>query len=137
MDCSEIEIGATEVGLLKLPYRGIPEVDSHTYSAYTSEFTRGDGLSVGLGKGTASWTWLVLSQHELDILLDFIPTGEASVSLYIKTYTDEGGDLSEMLATFSAVMHRPQDRNGKNIITGSKRPTYNEVNIRFTNLVEV
>ena len=132
--CSELEIGATAGTMLKLQYKGIPDIDSHTYSAYSNTFTRGDKLSIGLGSPTASWTWLTLSQREINVFLSFITSGEASVVVYIKTYTDEGDNLPNMLSSFSAVMHRPQDRNGKNIITNSYRPTYNEVVITFTGL---
>jgi len=137
MSCPDVEIGATELGMLKLRYRGIPEPDSHTYQAYSSAIVRGDHLSIGLGTPSASWSWVSMSQLELDKLISFIDSGEASKVVYIKTYKDEGPNLPNMLASFSAVMHRPQDRNGKNIITGSRRPTYNEVMITFTGMEEL
>lgn len=134
MPCSDLEIGATAGTMDTLQHRGIPDEDSHTYNPYSSTYTRGDQLVVGLGSPSASWTWTTLSQFELDTLLSFIPSGEASAVVYIKTYTDEGRGKRSMLDSFSAVMHRPTDRNGKNIITGSQRPTYNEVVITFTGL---
>lgn len=135
--CLELEIGATEAALQNLRYLGIPDPDSWTYAPYSVIKPRGDGRYAGYGFPTASWTWTSLSQYELNILLGFIASGEASAEVYIKTYKDEGENRTNMLATFKCIMSRPLDRNGKNIITGSSRPTYNEVMITFTHLEEV
>jgi len=136
--CLDLEIGTSLANMTNLRYRGIPDPDSWTYQPYSTIKTRGDGRYVGFGFPTASWQWETLSQQQLDKLLSlFSSDTDASVVVYIYTYTDSGPGRAAMRARFKAVMDRPRDGNGKNMIRESTLPVYTEVVVRFTHLESV
>ena len=134
--CLDLEIGAAIATMHDLMTRGIPDPDEWTYIPYSRVETGGDGRPHGFGYPTASWTWEILSQYELNRFLDFLGTA-ASAVVYIYTYTDSGSGLGEMRARFRAVMHRPVDGNGKSMISESRLPTYDDVTVQFTRLESV
>jgi hypothetical protein len=69
----------------------------------------------------------------LDKLLDFFAGAtDASVSVYISTYTDTG--KRQKASDFTAVMHRPVDGDGKTMVGMTRRPIYNGVTVSFTKL---
>lgn len=134
--CLDLEIGASEATLANLRHRGLPDVDQWDYRPYSRTEMGGDGRSRGFGYGTASWTWQFLSQWEMDKLLDFFSSvSDASVSLYITTYTDTGA--GKTTGTFQAVMHRPVDGSGKSMVPESRLPMYSDVTVQFTRLESV
>jgi len=134
--CTELKIGATEAGLLQLRYRGIPCPETWTYTPYSSTRVRGDGRSVGFGYPVANWSWDTLEQMQLDRLLDFFAAdSDASVSVYISTYTDTGS--RQQAASFTAIMHRPVDGDGKTMVSSTTQPVYNGVSVSFTRLETV
>jgi len=134
--CTELKIGATEAGLLELRYRGIPCPDSWTYTPYSTTKVRGDGRSAGFGYPVASWSWDVLEQWQLDKLLDFLAAAsDASVVVYISTYTDTG--KRQKASSFTAIMHRPVDGEGKTMVPEVTNPVYNGVSVSFTRLESV
>ena len=134
--CTELKIGATEAGLLQLRYRGVPCPERWTYTPYSVTKLRGDSRSVGFGYPVASWSWDTLEQFQLDKLLDFFASAtDASVAVYISTYTDTG--KRQKAASFTAIMHRPVDGEGKTMVPEVSNPIYNGVTVSFTRLEAV
>lgn len=130
---TKLRIGATEAGLLELYNRGIEAPDDWTYSPYSLMRTDGTGAQRGYGYPVASWTWAVLAQMSLNKLLGFFDADtDASVSVYITTYTDTGNKQST--SDFSAYMQRPIDGEGKSLFPGSGGRVMQNVTINFTHL---
>lgn len=134
--CIDLEIGANVAGLLNLRFRGIPDPTSWTFSPYSRVEVGGDGRSRGFGFPTASWTWEVLSQSQLNVFLGFFAADtDASVSLAVYVYEDSGPGLGAMRGRYEAIMHRPLDGSGKTLTADSRTPIYDSVTISFTHLV--
>jgi len=131
--CTELKIGTSVANLIELRDRGIPCPERWTYTPYSTTKLRGDGRSVGFGYPVASWSWDVLEQAQLDKLLDYFAAAtDASVLVYISTYTDTG--KRQKASDFTAVMHRPVDGEGKTMVPEIANPIYNGVSISFTKL---
>jgi hypothetical protein len=133
--CLDLEIGTTLANMTNLRDRGVPDVTSWEFQPYSSVQIRGDGRSVGFGFPTASWTWEVLSQDQLNALLElFAAETDSSVVVYIYTYVDSGSGTGDMRARFSAIMHRPIDGQGKSMWPDSRSPVLQDVTVNFTRL---
>ena len=134
--CVDLEIGADVAGLLDLRDLGVPDPTSWTFSPYSRVEVGGDGRSRGFGFPTASWTWELLSQRQLDVFLDFFAAAtDASVALAVYVYEDSGPGLSAMRGRYEAIMHRPVDGQGKTLIPDSRTPIFSDVTIQFSHLV--
>ena len=115
-------------------HRGLPAPDRWTFTPYTQTRVRGDGRSVGDGYPSASWTWEVLNQQQLDNLLRFFSNdADASVAIYIRTPVERG--LRVGTADYTAIMHRPLAGDTKTMIPESTNPVWEEITIQFTRLV--
>ena len=133
MECTELRIGASAATLLQLRYRGIPEPDSWTYRPYSVLRTAGTGQTKGYGYARTSWTWEALDQMSLGKFLDFFSCDtDASVQVYISTYTDTGRMRST--SDYTAYMQRPVDGEGKQMYPGSGGNVSQNVTINFTHL---
>ena len=130
----DLEIGTSAAARRNLRYYGIPDPDAWTYTPFSSTKQSGDGQLKGFGYPVFSWTWDSLSQHEVDILLEFFDAAEASVTIYVQTYLDTGGG-PQTTTTGTAIMDRPIDGNTKTIISESRRPTFNNVVLNFRHFV--
>lgn len=136
MQCTELRIGATEAGLLYLRYRDIPDPDDWTFQPYTVVRTDGNGQPKGYGFPTCTWSWEALDQEAISVLLDFFATGtDASVLLYISTYTDTG--RKRTTTDYTAYMQRPVDGDGKQMYPGSVGKVSQSVTLSFTHLEAV
>jgi len=136
MQCTDLELGASAATLLLLRYRGIPDPDEFTYHPYTVQRTAGTGAIKGYGKPTASWSWEALDQASIGKILDFFATDlDASVSVYISTYTDTGA--ARTTTDYTAFMQRPVDGEGKSMYPGSLGKVSQNVTLSFTHLVAV
>ncbi len=134
--CLDLEIGTTLLGMRDLYDLGIPDVTTWTYTPYSRVEVGGDGRPRGFGYSTASWTWEVLSQDQLNALLNlFAANYDASVAVFIYTYVDVGASLGAMRERFSAVMSRPVDGSGKTMVTDSRTPIYSDITVSFTHMV--
>jgi hypothetical protein len=134
--CLDLEVGLTLAGMRDLATYGVPDVTAWSYTPYSRVEVGGDGRPRGFGYSTASWTWDVLSQDQLNSLLAlFASNADASVAVYIYTYTDVGASLGAMRERFSAVMSRPVDGGGKTMVTESRTPVYSDITINFTHMV--
>lgn len=118
---------------IALVHRGIPTPDRFTFVPYGTTKVRGDGRSVGDGYPTASWTWEVLHQQQLDNLLAlFDSDADASVEVNIRTPSERG--WRAQADDYTAVMHRPTAGGGKSMIPQSTFPVWTEVTVQFTKL---
>ena len=134
--CTELRIGPTEAGLLELQHRGVDAPDSWTFSRYSVVRIAGTGQPKSYGFPTASWSWEVLDQASLNRLLGFFDADtDASVQLYITTYTDTGG--RQETADYTAYMHRPVDGEGKSVYPRSGGRVLQNVTVTFTHLEAV
>jgi hypothetical protein len=119
---------------IALIHRGLPAPDRWTFTPYSTTKVRGDGRSIGDGYPTASWTWEVLSQQQLDNLLRFFASdADASVAIYIRTPTERGFRVEP--GDYTAIMHRPIMGDSKTMIPDSTAPVWEEVTVQFTRLV--
>lgn len=134
--CTELRIGATEAGLLEVHYRGIPAPETWTFTPYSVTRVAGNGQLKGYGFPTASWTWEVLAQDQLNVLLGFFADDvDASVQVYISTYTDTG--RSRATTDYTAYMQRPVDGNGKAMVSKAGGNIFENVTVSFTHLEAV
>lgn len=134
-NCLELEIGASIAGMQNLRNLGIPDVDEWGFVPYSRVEMGGDGRPRGFGFPTATWTWSVLSQDQLNVLFDFFATPtSASCEVYVWVYEDTGHGLGSMRGRYLAVMSRPVDGSNKTIITGSTTPVYSDVSIQFSHM---
>ena len=134
-ECLGFGIGAAADSIVELRYRSIPQPDTWTYTPYARVETAGNGVRKGFGFGAATWGWETLSQHDINKLLDFITSDDASATVYISTATDRGGS-AQIFDEFSAVMDRISDGQGKTIIAQTQHPVvYSGVSVNFTHLV--
>jgi len=136
MECTELRIGATAATLLELRYRDIPEPDDWTYQPYSVVRTAGDGSLKGYGFPSCTWTWEAMEQYVLGKFLDFFDCAtDASVQVYISTYTDTGRQRT--VTDYTAFMQRPVDGEGKQMHPGSLGQVSQDVTISFTHLEAV
>lgn len=133
MICDDLQIGSTLARRTSLRAQGIPAPDSWTYQPYSVVKLDGDGKPKGFGMPSFTWVWETLSQLEIDVLLDLIPSGEASEEVFVQTYTDEGPG-PQTTAAGKAWMSRPIDGQGKSMISETRKPVYNGVTLTFTHL---
>ena len=134
MQCTELRIGASAATLFLLRNRGIPDPDEWAYHPYTVMRTAGTGAIKGYGKPTTSWSWEALDQASIGKLLDFFAAvTDASVLLYISTYTDTG--VRRTTSDYTAYMMRPVDGEGKSMFPGSVGQVSQSVTLSFTHLV--
>jgi len=133
MECTDLRIGAAAVNLHYLRHRGIPNPDDWTYKPYTITRQTGTGEVKGYGYPTATWTWERLDQASIGVLLDFFAADtDASVLLYISTYTDTG--RKRTVSDFSCYMQRPVDGDGRAMYPGSVGQVSQDVTLTFTHL---
>jgi hypothetical protein len=133
MPCTELRIGASEAGLLELRHRGIPDPETWTFAPYTVTRIAGTGQIKSYGYPTASWSWAILDQFALGKLLAFFSaSADASVQVYISTYTDTG--WSREAGDYTAYMQRPIDGDGKAMVEGSQGNVFENVTVQFTHL---
>jgi hypothetical protein len=133
MQCTELRIGTSVATLLQLRYRGIPDPDDWPYRPYSVVRTTGTGEVKSYGFPTASWSWTALDQASIGVLLDFFAADtDASVQVYISTYTDTG--RKRATSDFTAYMLRPVDGEGKAMYPGSQGRVSQDVTISFTHL---
>jgi len=133
MECTELRIGAAEATLLQLRYRGIPEPDSWTYRPYSVVRLTGTGQQKGYGYPQCTWAWEALDQLSISKFLDFFSCDtDASVEVYISTYTDTG--RMRTTTDYSGYMQRPVDGEGKTMFPGSGGNVSQNVTIAFTHL---
>ena len=131
--CTQLKIGATEAGLRFLHDLGIEAPDSWAYSAFSVARLAGTGQLKSYGFPTASWSWQVMDQASLNTLLGFFDANsDASVSVYISTYTDVGD--RQQTADYSAYMRRPVDGEGKSVYPNSGGRALQNVTVQFTHL---
>jgi len=105
-----------------------------TFRLYPVTYTGGDSRTVGDGQPIATWHFDVLTQTELNALRAFLLSGSTyllSAPVYITTRMDDG-----MFATFSAIMHWPDDIDAKRL-SASAGGVYQDVEITFTALEQV
>jgi len=134
-ECTELRIGATEAGLLELRYRDIPTPNEWTFQPYSVVRTAGTGAQKGYGYPRASWSWDILDQQFLNNFLAFFASdADASVLIYISTYTDTG--RSRSTTDYTAYMQRPMDGEGKAMYPGVGNVAQN-VTVQFTHLEAV
>ena len=133
MQCTELRIGASAATLAYLRYRGIPDPDEWTYVPYSIVRTAGTGEQKGYGYPTCSWSWEALDQNSIHVLLDFFSAAtDASVLVYISTYTDTG--RKRTTSDYTAYMQRPVDGEGKSMYPGSLGQVSQDVTLNFTHL---
>lgn len=133
MECTELRIGTSVAALQYLRHRGIPEPDAWTYVPYSITRVAGTGEIKGYGYPGATWTWEALDQASLNTLLDFFSAAtDASVQVYISTYTETG--RSRTTTDYTAYMQRPTDGDGKAMYPGSAGKVWQDVTISFTHL---
>lgn len=139
MDYSkDIRIGTGAADLIRLIERGIPLPDSWTYMPFALTYPRADGVVVGDGYPSASWTWdrAILAQEHLDRILGFFSSAtEASVAVRIRTPISSGPIVA--VADFDCVMHRPLQGQDKTMVSESRDPEWASLTIRFTRLESV
>jgi len=129
----DLEIGATEAGMLSLADRGIVGPDDYPFRPYTVVRTAGSGLPKGYGYPTCDWAWQTLDQLELNKFLSFFASNsDAGVQVYITTYIDVG--RSRKTGSYTAYMARPVDGEGKALYPDSQGRANQTVTIRFTHL---
>jgi hypothetical protein len=133
MECTDLRIGASAATLSLLRYRGIPDPDGWTYTPYSIVRTTGTGEQKGYGYPTASWSWEALDQASINVLLDFFASAtDASVQVFISTYTDTG--RRRTTSDYTAYMRRPVDGEGKEMYPGSLGKVSRDVTLTFTHL---
>lgn len=131
----DFQLGLTAATRIDIRHRGIPQPDAWTYSPYSTVRTRGDGSLGGFGFPTFTWTWETLSQLELGALLALFGADDASVDVHVQTYSDTGRGPQDVVVG-TAILDRPTDSDGKNMISETRLPSYNGVSLRFRHFVE-
>jgi len=133
VQCTDLRIGATAATLAYLRDRDIPDPDEWAYIPYSMTRTRGTGQPASFGFPTATWTWEALDQASVNVLLGFFAADtDASVQLYISTYTEVG--RRRATSDFTAFMQRPVDGEGKTMYPGGGGNVFRDVTVRFTHL---
>lgn len=133
---TDLEIGDSLANVLPVSDKGLPDPVAWTYAPYSKVVVCGDGRARGFGFPRATWQWDTLGQQHVHVLLDmFDDEYDASVECVIRTYKDTG--IKRNPAYFTVIMHRPVDGNGKTIVPRSSHPTYRNVVVEFTRLVEI
>lgn len=133
MQCTDLRIGAGAATLSYLRNRGIPDPDEWTYQPYAVVRTAGTGAQKGYGFPSCTWSWEALDQNSLNTLLDFFSADtDASILLYISTYTDTG--RKRTTSDYSAYMQRPVDGEGMSMYPGSVGQVSQNVTLSFTHL---
>lgn len=133
MECTDLRIGTSVAALQYLRYRDVPEPDMWTYVPYAITRTSGTGEMRGYGFPSATWTWEVLAQDQLNVFLGFFSAAsDASVQVYISTYTEVG--RSRTTTDYTAYMQRPVDGEGKAMYPRSSGKVWENVTISFTHL---
>jgi len=134
--CLDLEIGLTVATRINIRYRAIPDPDRWTFQPYSAVRVSLDGRSKGYGFPSAQWSWDFLDQRTLNLFFDFFDNAnDASVPVHIKTYRDVGGGVVEMVYSYSAIMHRPVDGQGKTIVSETRTPIYSGVSVNFTHMI--
>jgi hypothetical protein len=133
MECTDLRIGTSVATLQYLRHRGIEEPDVWTYVPYSVQRVTGTGEVKSYGYPGATWTWERLDQASLSVLLAFFSAAtDASVQVYISTYTDTG--RRRTTTDYTAYMLRPLDGEGKLMYPGSAGKVSENVTIAFTHL---
>ncbi len=132
-ECPDYKIGSTLAGMVLLPWLGLGLPENH-FQPYSIVRKAGNAFAKGYGFPTDTWTFEYMSQPQLDELMRLMtnPTDGSGV-VYIRTYKDYG--VKRTLANFKAIMYRPTDGNGKDLIPQS-RAVWADVTIQFGHLVE-
>jgi hypothetical protein len=131
--CTELKIGSSAGTLLFLHDRGIEPPDSWTYAPYSVVRVTGTGAQKSYGFPVASWSWQQMGQDSLNQLLDFFDSNaDASIQVYISTYTDVGD--KQQTADYTAYMQRPLDGETKSLYPRSGGRALQNVTVNFTHL---
>ena len=129
----DYRIAASGGTLVRLIHRGLPNPDRWTFIPYAKTYFTSDGASKGDGHPSATWTWELLSQLQLNALLEFFSADtDASVEVDIRTPTERGARVGT--TDYTAIMHRPIAGDNKEMIKDSASPVWTEVTMRFTRL---
>ncbi len=129
----DYRIAASGGTLIRLIHRGLPNPDRWTFIPYATTYFTSDGESKGDGYPSATWTWELLSQIQLNALLAFFSADtDASVEVDIRTPTERGARVGT--TDYTAIMHRPIAGDNKEMIKDSVSPVWTEVTMRFTRL---
>jgi hypothetical protein len=130
-----LELGTTAANMTRLARQGIPDPEGWAYLPYSRVELTGAGAGVGLGFATALWNWNHMGQAQVNRLLTmFSSPVEATADVHIWTYVDEG--YKRALRHFTAIAYRPVDGQGKAMVSQSSGPTYDNVVLQFTRLIE-
>ena len=130
---TELRIGTSVANLRFLRYRGLPDPDEWTYAPYSFARVSGSGALKGYGFPTASWSWQVLGQDQLNVLLGYFAAAtDASVQVYISTYPGPG--RSRSTTDYTAYMQRPVDGEGKAMFPRGGGNVFQNVTVQFTHL---
>lgn len=133
--CDDYRIGKTSSTVYPLSWHGLPIPKQDSYKPYALTKVCGDMSAKGYGFPSTVWTFSNLSQEQMQqifALLDDVT--DASVTVYIRTYTDDGG--IRVAKDFQAIMYRPVDGSGASVMPGSAFHWAN-VQLRFAHLVEI
>lgn len=131
----DIRIGVSAADLIRLTERGIPLPDTWTYMPFAIAYPRSDGIVVGDGFPSASWSWdrSTLSQQQVNTILNLFDTDvQASKTVQIRTPTGTGEVAVE--ADFDCIMHRPLQGQDKTMVSQSRSPAWSGLTIRFSRL---
>lgn len=129
----DFRIAASGGTLIRLIHRGLPNPDRWTFIPYATTYLTSDGESKGDGYPSATWMWELLSQIQLNALLEFFSADtDASVEVDIRTPTERGARVGT--TDYTAIMHRPIGGENKEMIKDSASPVWTEVTMRFTRL---
>lgn len=132
-DCLDLRIGTSVADLKYLRYRSIPEPDAWTFAPYSVVRTCGDGSRKGYGYPVCSWSWETMAQDQIAVLLGyFAADSDASVQVYISTYTDTG--RARTTTDYTAYMQRPIDGEGRQMYPRALGKVDQNVTITFTHL---
>ena len=90
---------------------------------------------MGMGFPSALWNWNHMGQSQVNRLLTmFAGRADPTVDVHIWTYVDEGAKRT--LRHFTAIAHRPVDGQGKAMVSQSSGPTYDNIVLSFSRLLE-
>lgn len=106
-------LGTTLGGITALDGLGLSDPYG-LFVTYKSVKPRASGKSVGVGFPGAAWSWGFITVEERDILRTFCPYPAVSADVFIITKTREHLNT---FATFSAIMHWPQEEDPANTFT--------------------
>jgi hypothetical protein len=130
-----LELGITAADMTRLARQGIPDPDGWAYIPYSRVETTGGGHGRGMGFASAMWNWNHMSQAQVNRLLSlFSSPTSPTVNVHLVTYVDEGAKRT--LRHFTGIAQRPIDGQGKAMVIKSRGPSYDNVTLGCTRLIE-